>query len=130
MSTSVAGYNHVAERELLIECRDALSDQVSTLEREVANLRRDPTHLDSVTTLFRALHTIKGDPSICRFELGVRVTHPIDGLLARQREGTLMFSPLLAEAILLALDRLELAEHRRAWADIDGAGRRTAHPYN
>lgn len=109
MNTSVAGYNHVADRELLIEFRDALSDQVSTLERQIANLRRDPTHLDSVTTLFRALHTIKGDASICRFELGVRVTHPIENLLARLREGTLVFSPLLAEAILLALDRLELA---------------------
>jgi HD-GYP domain-containing protein (c-di-GMP phosphodiesterase class II) len=62
-----------------------------------------------VATLFRALHTIKGDASICRFELGVRITHPIESLLVRLREGRLNFSPLLAEAILLALDRLELA---------------------
>ena len=109
MSTSIARYNQIADRELLIEFRDALNDQVATLERQVTNLRRDPDDRESVTTLFRALHTIKGDASICRFELGVRITHPIEGLLARLREGTLVFSPLLAEAILLALDRLELA---------------------
>jgi hypothetical protein len=109
MSTSVADWNRIADRELLLEFRDALNDQVTTLERQVANLRRTPDDRDSVATLFRALHTIKGDASICRFELGVRITHPIESLLVRLREGKLNFSPLLAEAILLALDRLELA---------------------
>lgn len=109
MSTSIPAWNRIADRELLVEFRDALSDQVATLERQVANLRRSPDDRDSVATLFRALHTIKGDASICRFELGVRIAHPIESLLVRLREGKLTFSPLLAEAILLALDRLELA---------------------
>ena len=109
MSTSIARYNQIADRELLIEFRDAMNDQVTTLERQVANLRHDPDDSESIATLFRALHTIKGDASICRFELGVRITHPIESLLVRMREGKLVFSPLLAEALLLALDRLELA---------------------
>ncbi len=109
MSTSATTWNRIADRELLEEFRDALNDQVATLEHQVANLRRSPDDPDAVATLFRALHTIKGDASICRFELGVRITHPIESLLVRMREGRLAFSPLLAEAILLALDRLELA---------------------
>ena len=109
MGTSTTNFNQIADRELLVEFRDALSDQVATLERQVANLRRDSGDNDAVATLFRALHTIKGDAAICRFELGVRITHPIETLLARLREGKLVFSSLLAEAILLALDRLELA---------------------
>lgn len=109
MNTSIARYNQIADRELLIEFRDALNDQVATLERQVANLRRAPNDRESIGSLFRALHTIKGDASICRFELGVRIAHPIESLLVRLREGKLVFSPLLAEAILLALDRLELA---------------------
>ena len=109
MSTSIAGYMQIADRELLGEFRDALNDQVATLERQVTNLRRNPDDRDAIASLFRALHTIKGDASICRFELGIRITHPIESLLVRMREGKLGFSPLLAEAILLALDRLELA---------------------
>lgn len=109
MNTSIAPYTEIADRELLIEFRDALNDQVASFERQVAHLRREPNDRDSIATLFRALHTIKGDASICRFELGVRITHPIESLLVRMREGKLSFSPLLAEAILLALDRLELA---------------------
>lgn len=109
MSTSMAGYIQIADRELLVEFRDALNDHAATLERQVANLTRAPDDRDAVGSLFRALHTIKGDAAICRFELGVRITHPIEGLLVRLREGKLIFSPLLGEAILLALDRLELS---------------------
>ena len=109
MNTSIDRYNQIADRELLLEFRDSLTDQAAALERQVANLRRDSNDRDSIAALFRALHTIKGDAAICRFELGVRIAHPIEGLLVQMREGTLHFSPLLAEAVLLALDRLELA---------------------
>lgn len=109
MSTPIADYNRVVDRALLIEFRDALNDQAATLERQIAGLRKNPADSESLTTLFRALHTIKGDASICRFELGVRITHPIEDVLARLRNGTQGFTPLLAEALLLALDRLELA---------------------
>ncbi len=105
----LASYTQIADRELLEEFRDSLTDQAAALERQVANLRRDSGDRDSVASLFRALHTIKGDAAICRFQLGVRITHPIESLLVRLREGRLNFTPLLAEAILLALDRLELA---------------------
>ena len=47
MNTSIAGYSHIADRELLLEFRDALNDQVTTLERQVANLRREPGDRDS-----------------------------------------------------------------------------------
>lgn len=109
MNTAPARYDQIADRELLVEFRDALNDQVTTLERQVANLRRDPDDRESAGALFRAVHTVKGDAAICRFELGVRIAHPIESLLVRLREGRLQFSPFLAEAILLALDRLELA---------------------
>ncbi|MCF8179489.1 MAG: HD domain-containing protein [Sulfuritalea sp.] len=109
MSTSTAPYDLVVDRSQLIEFRDALNDHVTTLERQVSNLRRDPHDSESIASLFRALHTIKGDAGICRVELGVRIAHPIESLLARVREGSLKFSPLLAEITLLAIDRLELA---------------------
>ncbi len=109
MSAAIARYKQIADRERLVEFRDALDDQATTLEQQVARLRREPGDSEAVAALFRALHTIKGDASICGFELGVRITHPIESLLVRLREGKLDFSPLLAEAVLLALDRLELA---------------------
>lgn len=111
----------IADRDLLTEFRDALNDHAATLESQVARLRREPGDREAAATLFRALHTIKGDAAICRFELGVRIAHPIEGLLVRLRDGTLTFSALLAEAVLLALDRMELAvEALLAGRPLDG----------
>jgi len=109
MTSSPSAYAVIADRELLLEFRDSLTDHAETLEHEVANLSRTPDNQESIATLFRALHSIKGDSTVCRFDLGVRVTHPLETLLSQMREGSLSFTPLVAEAMLLALDRLELA---------------------
>lgn len=109
MNTSIKRYTQVEDRELLVEFRDALTDQAEIIEHHVAELRRTPDDSSSIAALFRAFHTIKGDATICRYELGVKLSHPIESLLARLRAGEVAFSPLMAEAILLALDRLELA---------------------
>jgi len=55
------------------------------------------------------LHTVKGDAAMCKVEMGVLIVHPVETLLARLRNGDIGFSDVLAEAILLATDRLELA---------------------
>ncbi|MCX8018324.1 MAG: Hpt domain-containing protein, partial [Rhodocyclaceae bacterium] len=99
----------VADRDSLQEFIENLEDQVPAIERDIAALRKDPGDRALIARLFRALHTIKGDAAICKVDLGVMICHPIESLLARCREGEIQFSDLLAEATLLALDRLELA---------------------
>lgn len=91
------------------EFRDALTDQMLLLERQIAQLRRDPGDKEAIASLFRTLHTLKGDAAMCHFGLGVQIAHPVETMLARVREGRLAFTPLLAETILLATDRLEMA---------------------
>lgn len=99
----------VHDHEALLEFYDALIDKTPIIERDIARLRRDPQDSAVIGDLFRALHNIKGDASICKVDVGVMIAHPIETLLARMREGTVRFSDMLAEVILLALDRLELA---------------------
>lgn len=109
MVSSVITAAAFIDKELLSEFRDTLTDHAGVVEREVSTLRRTPKDFEAVAKLFRALHSIKGDASVCRFDLGVRIMHPLETLLAQVRDGSLIFTPLLAEAMLLALDRLELA---------------------
>jgi HPt (histidine-containing phosphotransfer) domain-containing protein len=109
MATTSIPSPQASTAEELGEFRDALSDQMIMLERQIAQLRRDPRDKEAVAGLFRTLHTLKGDAAMCHFELGVKIAHPIETVLARLREGRLTFTPLLAEAILLATDRMELA---------------------
>ena len=99
----------VQDREGLAEFIEDLADIVPNIERDIARLKR--THDDNslISALFRALHNIKGDAAICKVDMGVLIAHPIETLLTRLRGGEIGFSELLAEVILLAMDRLELA---------------------
>ncbi|MGE5469075.1 MAG: HD domain-containing phosphohydrolase [Ignavibacteria bacterium] len=99
----------VPDREGLAEFVEDLADIVPNIERDVAKLKRTPDDNALISALFRAMHNIKGDASICKVEMGVLVAHPIETLLSRLRGGEIVFSELLAEVVLLAMDRLELA---------------------
>ncbi|MBS1191187.1 MAG: Metal-dependent phosphohydrolase, subdomain:Hpt [Rhodocyclaceae bacterium] len=99
----------IQDRDALEEFADILSDRAPEVERDVARLKKAPGDREVVADLFRAIHNIKGDAALCKFELAVAVAHPIESILARLREGEIVISDLLAESILLAIDRLELA---------------------
>ncbi len=96
------------DKRALAEFVEALGDHAPNIERDIARLKSAPDR-EVVASLFRAVHNIKGDAALCRIELAVDIAHPIETLLARLRNDEIVFSDVLAEAILLALDRLELA---------------------
>ncbi len=99
----------IQDREALEEFADVLTDRAPQVEHDVARLKKSPGDREITADLFRAVHNIKGDASLCRFELAVWMAHPIESLMARFRNGEILFSDLLAELILLTVDRLELA---------------------
>ncbi|HZX32772.1 MAG TPA: HD domain-containing phosphohydrolase [Rhodocyclaceae bacterium] len=84
-------------------------DRAPEVERDVTRLKKAPGDRELVADLFRAVHNIKGDAALCKFDLAVAIAHPIESLLSRLREADIGFSDLLAESLLLAIDRLELA---------------------
>lgn len=99
----------IQDRDALEEFAEALTDRAPEIERDIAKLRKNPTDREITGNLFRGVHNIKGDASLCKFPLGVAIAHPIETMMSRFREGDIVFSDLLAELILLAVDRLELA---------------------
>lgn len=99
----------IEDNDVFQDFADALSDRALELERDVARLKKNPSNRAVTDELFRVIHNIKGDAGLCKFHLGIAITHPIETLLTRFRNGQIPFSGLLAEAILLANDRLELA---------------------
>jgi HD-GYP domain-containing protein (c-di-GMP phosphodiesterase class II) len=97
------------DRELFRDYLDELEERAPRIERYVGMLRAAPDDLELVAGLFRAFHNLKGDAALCRYPFGVEVAHQLETLLMRVREGRLRFTAMLAEAMLLALDRLERA---------------------
>jgi len=99
----------IADRELFREFVEALEDQAPGIERDIAALRKAPDDRTLIARLFRALHTVKGDAAIC-----AHLDHSgfLPRLVAQGWRGSIYATPAtiaLAEVLLLALDRLELA---------------------
>ncbi|MDR1935851.1 MAG: HD domain-containing protein [Candidatus Accumulibacter sp.] len=99
----------ITDFDLLEEFAESLHDATPVIERDMARLKQAPDARHIVADLFRTLHNIKGDAAVCKIELAIAIAHPIETVLARLRGGEIAFNDVLAEAILLAVDRLELA---------------------
>lgn len=99
----------IEDREALDEYLDDLTDLAPKIERDVAALKQNPVDKEVISNLFRTLHNIKGDAALCKVQMGVLVSHPLETLLGRLRTGELRFTAMLGEIILLSVDRLELA---------------------
>ena len=102
-------YPTVIDRAGLDDYLQDLADLLPAIERGVARLKRTPTDREIISEIFRALHNLKGDASICQVELGVMLVHPVETLFSRMRAGEVIFSDVMAEVVLLTMDRLEMA---------------------
>lgn len=99
----------ISDQEALHEFADVLVDRAHDIERGMALLGKEPDNRVVIADIFRALHNIKGDAALCGVPMAGLIAHPLESVLTRLRSGDLVYSQLLGEAILLALDRLELA---------------------
>lgn len=99
----------VSDKRSLEEFIESLSDLAPDIERDIARLRSNPGDREVISSLFRSIHNIKGDATLCKVDLAVAIVHPIETVLARFRNDEIGFSDILSEAILLGIDRLELA---------------------
>lgn len=106
---SVLGNPKIKDREALGEFAESLLDRAPLIERDMAKLAVSPKDRVVIADLFRSLHNIKGDASLCKVEFANLVAHPIESLLTRLRSGELRYTRLMGEVILLAVDRIELA---------------------
>ena len=109
MDHNALTYPTILDREALNDFSDTLKDHALAAEQGIGRLRKNPADHEAVSGLFRAIHNIKGDAMLCRFETAALIAHPIESLLARLRAEEIVFSEVLSEVILLAIDRLELA---------------------
>lgn len=99
----------IADKDAFEEFVESLADLAPNIERDIARLKAAPDDHEIISSLFRSVHNIKGDAALCKVEFAVTLVHPIETVLARFRNGEIDFSDILAEAVLLAIDRLELA---------------------
>lgn len=91
--------------------RDFLAESLENLEeldRELLRLEKDPDCTESLSSVFRTIHTIKGTSSFLGFSNLESLTHEGENLLSRVREGQLHLDQERTSALLDMIDAVRV----------------------
>ena len=89
-------------QEFLVESYESLD----RLDGDLLALERDPHSKDTLASIFRVMHTIKGTCGFLGFSRLERVAHAAESLLGGLRDGALEVNPPIASALLATGDAL------------------------
>jgi len=97
------------DNELLNDFLECLQDSLENIEHGLIRLERDPTEPETINSLFRDMHNIKGNCEVCFLDPLEQLTQAIEDIFAEMRAGKIIISDLLREALLLSLDQFRVA---------------------
>jgi len=89
-------------KEFVLESRENL-DQ---LDRDLVELEKDPTAGNTLASIFRTIHSMKGASGFLGFSKLGAIAHVGESLLSRLRDGTLIINPPITNQLLAMLDGL------------------------
>jgi two-component system chemotaxis sensor kinase CheA len=96
-----------ADEELVAEFIAEGSDLIEKAEEALLSLEVDPEDMESVGTVFRAFHTVKGTSAFLELNLISELGHHAESLLSRVRDGEIRYSGGYADLSLRALDMIK-----------------------
>jgi len=100
-------------REFLIESYENLD----RLDRDLITLEKEPGNPETLASIFRTIHTLKGTSGFLAFNQLEAVAHVGESLLARLRDGQLALTPEITTALLAMVDAV-----RQMLGNIEAAG--------
>jgi two-component system chemotaxis sensor kinase CheA len=95
------------DEELVAEFIAEGSDLIEKAEEALLSLEIDPEDMESVGTVFRAFHTVKGTSAFLELNLISELGHHAESLLSRVRDGEIRYSGGYADLSLRALDMIK-----------------------
>src|SRR6185295_10876394 len=115
--TGISIMNEVI-REFLIETHENLAQ----LDLDLVTLEKDPTERETLASVFRTLHTVKGTAGFLGLQKLQAVAHAAENLLSRLRDGALLFNPEIASGLLTAVDAVRQMLEAVETDEVDGDG--------
>jgi len=93
--------------DLLTEFLTETNESLAELDVAVVRLERSPDDQQTLSQIFRLVHTIKGTCGFLGLERLERVAHAAESVLGRVRDGSLAVTPDIVSLVLAALDRVK-----------------------
>lgn len=84
--------------------REEATELLNNLESTLLELEANPTDMDTISAVFRTMHTIKGSSSMFGFDDISRFTHEVESIMDLLREGAFIADRKLIDLTLKARD--------------------------
>ncbi len=88
--------------DFLVESHEGLD----RLDRDLVQLEKEPNSRDTLSSIFRTIHTIKGTCGFLGFSRLEKVAHAGENLLSKLRDGEFALDPAITTALLQAVDAI------------------------
>ncbi|MEW5762752.1 MAG: chemotaxis protein CheA [Bacillota bacterium] len=86
---------------------DELEEKIQVINDNLLVLERDPADAGALQEIFRAAHTIKGSAGVMGYEQMASLTHEMENLFDRLRQGDLRLTTEMTDVLFDALDALK-----------------------
>jgi two-component system chemotaxis sensor kinase CheA len=96
-----------ADKDLLVEFLNESRDYIEGAESALLALETDPENMESVNTVFRAFHTIKGTSGFLGLTAISQLAHRAESLLSRVRDREILCTGSNADLALRSSDMLK-----------------------
>ncbi len=105
-------------KEFLIESYENLD----RLDKELVDLEKDPRNADTLASVFRTIHTIKGTCGFLAFNKLEAISHVGESLLSKMRDGELLLNAEITTGLLAMVDAIRqiLAQVEQTGVEGDG----------
>ncbi len=94
--------------DLLVDFLTETNESLAELDVALVKLERQPDDHETLSLIFRLVHTIKGTCGFLGLPRLERVAHAGENVLGRVRDGKLAASSGIVSAVLASLDRIKL----------------------
>ena len=90
--------------DLILEFLSEAQDGISNIDNFLVEFEKDPKNTETITQIFRILHTIKGTSGFLGLNRLGGVAHAGENILNRIREGTIEPTPHLIQLVFKSID--------------------------
>ena len=88
--------------DFIVEAQEFLEQ----LDQDLLALEQTPENLELLDSIFRAVHTIKGNSSFLGFDKLTRFTHQLENVLDKLRSGQMAVTAEMMDLILAGTDKI------------------------
>ncbi|MGC9292864.1 MAG: chemotaxis protein CheA [Acidobacteriaceae bacterium] len=106
-STQELAQSFAQDKELLTDFVLEAREHLEQIEQHALALEKDPTAAESIHSVFRAFHTIKGLAGFLDLGAIQKLSHAVEDLLDRVRNAKIVVTPTIVDVVLESADHLK-----------------------